>query len=183
MIEFLQMYLTALVPMMAVVAVLAMVIGGVVRFVCALFSNTIRKHIAAHPVKHVLWGLASAACIVALFLPLMDVPSKNVLNVVQAKNDLFMTTTAIKAYHSDKGAIITGGNVEIVKVLRGKVGEDTVYLEPPPKELNSAGEFIDPWKTPYRLGMSADGFPWAYSCGPDGKDDGGAPGSDDIASW
>jgi hypothetical protein len=67
--------------------------------------------------------------------------------------------------------------------LTGNNPRKVVFLEVRKKDINSDGEMIDPWQTAYRIGITSDQFPWAYSFGKNRIDEGGNIGSDDIVSW
>jgi hypothetical protein len=66
--------------------------------------------------------------------------------------------------------------------LAGSNPSKTVYLPISDKQYQ-AGKFVDPWGTPYRIDTSNPDFPWMYSFGKNKIDEGGAPASDDVASW
>jgi hypothetical protein len=97
-----------------------------------------------------------------------------------APHELWMIVTALRSWYGIHHSMPSGGPAQIVKALC------SVNFLPPDvltARANAKGEYLDPWGTPYRIDASNPKFPWAYSCGPDKKDDGGAPGSDDIVSW
>jgi len=77
-----------------------------------------------------------------------------------------------------------GSWAEIAAILRGQnVGgqnpKQLDYIVARIHGMNAAGEFIDPWGTPYRI--STESGVRVYSCGPNRADEKG--GGDDIASW
>jgi hypothetical protein len=58
-----------------------------------------------------------------------------------------------------------------------------VFIEVRETRINTQGEFVDPWGTPYRIDVSKPDAPRVWSCGPNRKDENGADGSDDIVGW
>ena len=62
-------------------------------------------------------------------------------------------------------------------------GPPTILAEAAAKRFNAQGEYVDLWKHPYRIDVSNPQSPNVYSFGENGIDEGGAEGSDDIASW
>ena len=101
-----------------------------------------------------------------------------------AKHDVDVLALALEGYASEHGKYPQGTPSQIAALLRGQaVGEQNQekldYVEAASHEMNAAGEFIDPWGTPYRL---LPGSPsQVYSYGPNHLDESG--GGDDVASW
>jgi hypothetical protein len=89
---------------------------------------------------------------------------------------------ALRAYFTANHAMPAGDAAQIATTLRGDDAGKVQYLN---RNIprNPAGEILDPWGTPYRIDASNPKSPRAWSCGPDKKDDHGAPGSDDVVSW
>jgi hypothetical protein len=104
---------------------------------------------------------------------------------VIARRDVRRIVEGIRLYYNENHAMPSTGNAAIIGVLNGGNANHMHYgvVFDPKRDFNEARELLDPWGTPYRIDTSNPKFPWAYSCGPDKKDDGGAPGSDDIVSW
>ena len=107
---------------------------------------------------------------------------------VRAKQDVAHIVEALKEYYYVMHTMPKGGNGKIIETLinSSPTKGSTVFLtlsRESVAKFNKVGKLLDPWDTPYRIDVSNPKFPWAYSCGPDKKDDGGAPGSDDIVSW
>ena len=100
-----------------------------------------------------------------------------------AQNDLMTITSSLKFYIVEFGASPVGDQAQVMVALLGKNPRQIVFLEGDSKRFNPRGEFVDPWGHPYRFDASNMDFVWAYSFGENGIDEGGAEGSDDIASW
>ena len=81
------------------------------------------------------------------------------------------------------GAPPTGDHTEIMAALRDMNGRKDFFHTYELKQLSARGEYLDPWDHPYRIDTSNPQSPNVYSFGKNGIDEGGAEGSDDIASW
>jgi hypothetical protein len=102
----------------------------------------------------------------------------------KAKHDVEILAFALRGFAAENGHLPTGTQAQIAKLLRGEnIGGQNPkrldYVEASLSEMNSAGEFIDPWGTPYRISDQGDAR--AYSCGPNRQDENGE--GDDICSW
>jgi len=102
----------------------------------------------------------------------------------KAEHDVDQLVLALNGFAKENGRYPKGTLAEIAALLRGEDvrGQNPKrldYIESTTGELNAAGEFIDPWGTPYHINI--DGAPRVYSCGPDRADEYG--GGDDISSW
>lgn len=100
-----------------------------------------------------------------------------------ARNDVMTLVAAIKNHIAEYGASPIGDNAHIMAALRGTNARQIVFFEMDADRINALGEFFDPWGHPYRIDASNPEFVWVYSFGKNGIDEGGAEGSDDIASW
>jgi len=110
---------------------------------------------------------------------------------------------ALRAWYTDyRGWAGPGGtpgspsNLALVTLLQGTGGR-VPYMEFGSRRLVS-GAMVDPWGAPYRLAYcnannevtvpNYDNNPLyrvcaVWSIGPDGRDEGGKEGSDDVCSW
>ena len=167
-------------PLLALVFV---VLGFLARVIAALFSKKSRSLLAAHPILHVVGFAISIVLLSGFLFPLSGSRVHTSARIMQAKNDLHNIVTASEAYHTEFGVMPTGGNAQIVEMLHGKNAKEIIFFDYPPKQLSPTHELLDPWGVPYRIGISIDGYLWAYSCGKNKRDDGGAPKSDDVVSW
>jgi hypothetical protein len=110
-------------------------------------------------------------------------PQRNLADLVSARNDVMSLRVAVRAYSFEYGSMPAGNHPQIMKTLRWENPHLIRFFEAPLDRFNALGEFLDPWGNPYRMDVSNPNFPWFYSFGPNGTDDGGAPGSDDVTSW
>ena len=102
----------------------------------------------------------------------------------QARHDVQVIALALDGFVLENGGYPKGTRGEICRLLRGESinGQNPKkldYVEALPSEMNSTGEFLDPWGEPYRI--SVDPNVRVYSCGPNRVDEHGA--GDDIVSW
>ena len=72
-------------------------------------------------------------------------------------------------------------NADVMNALYGMNLREIVFIDSSYR-VNARGEFLDPWGHPYRIDVSNPQSPNVYSFGENGIDEGGAEGSDDIAS-
>ena len=100
-----------------------------------------------------------------------------------AGNGASSLVSALKAYQTEYGGMPSGDHARIIATLRGDNPKKIIFFEAAETRFSAGGEFLDPWKTPYRIGAQNPLFPWAYSCGKNRIDEGAAQTSDDIASW
>jgi len=78
------------------------------------------------------------------------------------------------------GAWPVGNNAEIAKELMGNNPKNLIILVGRKQDLNSKGEFIDPWGTPLRIYFSGDQI-LVRSAGPNKRfDDSTVPNGDDY---
>ena len=129
-----------------------------------------------------VWGGLLLLIATSLLFPKPYRPPAAVLRA-HAKSDVIQLCQALKQYHVEYRAMPPGNHAGILAALRGNNPRRIVFFETLPEKFNTRGQLIDPWGTPYQIDVSNPAFPWAYSFGRDTRDDGGAPGSDDITSW
>ena len=68
--------------------------------------------------------------------------------------DLF---TGLQMYKERMGAYPVGNNAEVVKALMGNNSKNLIILVGRKKDINSKGEFVDPWGTPLRIYFAGEG--------------------------
>jgi hypothetical protein len=90
---------------------------------------------------------------------------------------------ATNAYATEYGSPVSGSPAQILATLRGDNPRKIIFFDTVARCINGQGELIDPWGTPYRFDLSDAEKPRIWSCGRNRKDEGGAEGTDDIASW
>ena len=70
-------------------------------------------------------------------------------------DDLFY---ALQQYKEKVGSYPVGNNAEVVKALQGNNPKNLMILVGRKKEINSKGEFVDPWGTPLRIYFAGEGI-------------------------
>jgi hypothetical protein len=83
-------------------------------------------------------------------------------------------------YRVEYGAYPAGGNPQLLMALAGANPRGIVFFQAKPENINSKGEFIDRWGTPFQIDLSNPKVLRIWSCGKDRIDHGGAKGSDDL---
>ena len=78
------------------------------------------------------------------------------------------------------GTYPMGNNADLVRALSGNNPQKVIVDIGRRKNLNSKGELVDPWGTPFRIYFSGDGV-LIRSAGPNKRfDDSSVPNADDI---
>jgi hypothetical protein len=128
-----------------------------------------------------LWiGVGVAVAVVALLV----VALPPWLRKRKAKHDVDTLAFALTGFAYENGRYPEGTAAELAAILQGSnIGGQNPkgldYIVADMGEKNDKGEFVDSWRTPYR--MFVDKEARAYSCGPNRVDEKGD--GDDIASW
>ena len=99
----------------------------------------------------------------------------------KAQADVNVLMQALSAYASEHGELPHGSYATICRLLRGESvdGQNPKhldYIDVEGQDVNTKGEFLDPWGNPYRI-IIEKGL-HVYSCGPNGVDDRGQ--GDDV---
>ena len=70
-----------------------------------------------------------------------------------------MLHAEIVNYQNEFGGYPNGNNAQVLKKLFGDNPERIEFLRPKNMSINKAGEFLDPWGTPYIINfLSTNGF-------------------------
>ena len=77
---------------------------------------------------------------------------------------------ALQQYKENVGSWPVGNNAEIAKALNGNNPKNLIILVGRKQDLNSKGEFVDPWGTPLRIYFSGEGI-LVRSAGPNKRFD------------
>lgn len=128
------------------------------------------------------WVIAAVGA--GLFLAGLFIALRPYLRQRQAKHDVDVLALALNGFALENKRFPQGNPAQVAALLRGEnIGGQNPkkldYIEAGMGEMNKAGEFVDPWGSPYRL--SVTGGVRVYSCGPNRQDEQG--NGDDIASW
>ena len=79
--------------------------------------------------------------------------------IIRCKLDLTMLHAEIVNYQNEFGGYPNGNNAQVLKKLFGDNPERIEFLRPKNMSINKAGEFLDPWGTPYIINfLSTNGF-------------------------
>ena len=104
------------------------------------------------------------------------------INARNAKfnEDIENLFVAVQKYKEYVGVYPVGSNAEIGKMLQGQNAKSVIILVGRKNEMNSQGEFVDPWGTPLKLYFSNAGV-LIRSAGPNRRfDDSNALNGDDV---
>jgi hypothetical protein len=77
---------------------------------------------------------------------------------------------ALQQYKERIGSYPVGNNAQVVQALLGNNPKNLIILVGRKKDLNSKGEFVDPWGTPLRIYFSGEGI-MVRSAGPNKRFD------------
>lgn len=118
----------------------------------------------------------------ALFFPAVHIcgPAPK---TARAAFDVSQLRSAMRSFYTEYGKPPPPGEAATVAALIGANEKRIVFFEADPSRLNKAGEYLDQWGTPFRIGVRDFVEPWAYSFGKNRIDEGGAEGTDDVSSW
>lgn len=91
--------------------------------------------------------------------------------------DLF---DALQKYKEKVGSYPVGNNAEVVKALQGNNAKQVIIVIGRTKNINTKGELVDPWGTPFRIYFAGEGI-LIRSAGPNRRfDDSTVLNSDDY---
>jgi hypothetical protein len=146
-------------------------------------SKSLKKRLGAK----VSWMLAIPLLAIAIALSLLfffqaRYPRGRVL-VSSAMTDISTVRLALEVYRMEFGSFPDGSNVAVYRALCGENPKELVFLDISPKRISNGSELMDPWENPYRIDLSDPRRLRIHSAGPNGIDEKGAGGSDDIVSW
>jgi hypothetical protein len=133
--------------------------------------------------KRTRWWIGTLIAVPVLLLLVVALVSY--LRCRQAKQDVDLLALTLDGFAFEhSGRYPRGTPAQIAALLRGENVDDQNpkqldYIEAKVGEMNADGEFIDPWRTPYRMDTKGGGR--AYSYGSNRIDEHG--NGDDIASW
>ena len=65
---------------------------------------------------------------------------------------------ALQQYKERVGSYPVGSNAEVAKALQGNNSKNLIILVGRKKDLNTKGEFVDPWGMPLRIYFSGEGI-------------------------
>ena len=74
--------------------------------------------------------------------------------IPMARIEISNLNAAFNQYHAEYGVIPQGTNSAVLKTLLGDNPRKIQFFNANPQRINSMGEFMDPWKTPYEIQIS-----------------------------
>jgi hypothetical protein len=86
-----------------------------------------------------------------------------------AQHDMLRIEWSIEAYHDEYRNYPTGDNAAVFSTLQGSNANRVVFLQVKPWQINSDGQFVDPWGTPYDISVSTNENLRIRSAGPNGR--------------
>lgn len=89
----------------------------------------------------------------------------------RARIDTLSLAAALKAYDTEYNTLPTGTQPTIIRALCGDNLRQIVFLEISEDARGTNGEFLDPWRTPYRITHYGSNDVVITSAGPDGRFD------------
>jgi hypothetical protein len=92
------------------------------------------------------------------------------VRTAQFNEDVDNLFYALQQYKERVGGYPSGNNAEVAKALLGNNPKNMIILVGRKKDLNSKGEFVDPWGTPLRIYFSGDSI-LVRSAGPNKRFD------------
>ena len=78
--------------------------------------------------------------------------AKNTICII----DRTQLITATEQYQAKYGSYPSGGRREFIRSLLGDNPDKTVFVEFNRRKFSPAGEFLDPWGTPYEIQITPD---------------------------
>ena len=65
--------------------------------------------------------------------------------------EVFNIIAALRQYEIEFGAFPIGDRIQVLKLLRGENPREIIFFHVAPERVNSKGEFMDGWGTPYDI--------------------------------
>jgi hypothetical protein len=112
----------------------------------------------------------------------LEGPMRAKFRQARARADSENFARALDQYAVEYGYHPEGAPADLLRTLQGDNQRKIIFFECATRSVSSIGEFIDPWGQPYHIDQSDPSSPRVYSSGPNGLDELGAKGSDDIVA-
>jgi Bacterial type II secretion system protein G. len=126
-------------------------------------------------------ALLLAALAYLLFPSVSDGPTPQSKRRSIAKNDVNQISQSLDFYKKEYGTFPSGNIFQIMKILSGSNQRGIVFIT---SSTLSEDAPIDPWGHQLLIDLSnSNSRSRVWSMGPDGINQGGKDGSDDLASW
>jgi hypothetical protein len=141
------------------------------------------RNVTSRPIDILIWIFLIGVVGFVLLIVIPEIGLVEKSRRMAARSSAAQVAVAVKQYVSEYGFRPGDNEAQIMTTLRGENTRKIVFFEVPDRSLNTKGELIDLWGTPFRFDLSDAQNPRVWSCGKDRRDDGGAEGSDDITRW
>jgi hypothetical protein len=109
-----------------------------------------------------------AVIALGLLLPVGG-PRKPRSKIVLARMEMAVLKGALENYASTYGMYPTGAPAIVLKTLLGDNPRRIAFLNINPRSINSNGEYVDPWGTPYKIEIGGETNVFVRSAGPNRK--------------
>ncbi len=106
--------------------------------------------------------LTILACVILgiLILPaILQHPAKDNAREEAVKADTMRLLEAFTDYYEEFGAYPDGDAAAMIRALSGENPARREFFQYPPDSINTKGELLDPWGTPYRITPSPGAEP------------------------
>lgn len=73
----------------------------------------------------------------------------------KVKIEMHAFAQALKMYHVEYDCFPSGNSSGILQTLLGSNPRKTIFINIPARSTNNAGQFVDPWGTPYEIAFES----------------------------
>jgi type II secretory pathway pseudopilin PulG len=98
-----------------------------------------------------LTAIAFAVLIVLFFLSATCVPRTKIQKPTEAQLEIAGLILALKTYQSANGTYPNAESTALLKKLLGDNPQKTIFVSIKAGSINTNGEYLDPWGTPYSI--------------------------------
>jgi len=84
------------------------------------------------------------------------IPRGQDAKIVLCRTEIARLITATEQYQAKYGSYPPGGRREFIRSLLGDNSDKIAFVELNRSRFNPAGEFLDPWGTPYEIQITTD---------------------------
>src|SRR5258707_9595684 len=128
-------------------------------------SNLKRWNWKVHPrMRNLLLAILGAVYVILVAPFLFSGRRERPQNV--AKMEVLNIIAALRQYENEFGAFPIGDRIQVLKLLRGENPRAIVFFSVAPERVNSKGEFVDGWGTPYDIQILSSNSVSVRSAGP-----------------
>src|SRR4051794_14070105 len=104
------------------------------------------------------YGSCLAAIVVVAWIlsPQKMIGNKRSPKIHQTHYEIVNFCAALSQYHTEFGEYPSGTKANILTTLLGENSKKILFLHVDPTLINSTGELMDPWKTPYKINIAGE---------------------------